>query len=106
MDNDAWAAACAEQITLIEAMPIVVGSVGCSCGEEPNDNKVWCSVNCCWTPARMSFKQIFDQCTKDGKKLSHLEALVGLRQKVAEHMRPEHQHDHRAVERCQQLCQR
>ena len=85
MDNETWVAACAEQIALIEAMPIVIGTVGCTCGEEPNNNKVWATVNCCWMPARRSFKQIHDQCTKDGKKPSHLEALIALREKLGEH---------------------
>ena len=57
-------------------------------GEEPNDNKVQVSVNCCWQQSRRSFKQVHEQCTQDGKKPTHLEALRGLRAKLEGHAAP------------------
>ena len=99
MGNETWLFRVAEEQRLIEALPVVLGSVKFYYDEaDPNLNKVEVTVGCCWLSGKL--KRVKDNCTKDGKKPSHLEALVSLREKLErEHCGADHEHHPRAVER-------
>ena len=103
LPSEQWLAEVSESVSLIEALPCVVGHVGFNIGDAANDNKVWVAVNCCWEPSRRSFKQVREQCTEDGNKPTHLEALRALYEKLQFHAAPGHKHHQRAVEQRYQL---
>ena len=96
-DDNQWLLAAEAETRAIEEMPFVK-EVSFNYGETANECKVFATLWCCWDSGRKSLKKVPMNCTLDGERPTHLEALRVLREKLArEHGAPDHTHHPKAV---------